>query len=776
MPARDVIIIGNPAEPLYTFEDSRLKSLSMITAVDLVGNRLSVDELTPVVLFSGRLFELWAPKGYQGVKTADGYLFAHRVPQLELRKLPYATPVYWYRDGALKGKYYSHNVERVAQPYYQINAVSAIGLLDKQQHLGNIYTGQTFDVVATEIIGGVVPFKCTAAVARIKVYGWLPIGTKRKNLHQLLFAYGVSVGKDDDGNMVFCYLGENTQKAVPDNRIYYGGSVDYSSPATGVEVTEHSYSTLPVDPVTLFDNTEIVSSVSQEQFVAFDEAPVFDLQATGSLQVLDNGVNWARVFGIGTLTGRPYTHLTQVVTLNMGKRDSGTENVKRVTDVTLVNLTNSSNVAKRLLDYYSSAKTISAAISLEGEAAGDQLSLSDPFGEASVGFLERLEINVSSNLKAQCTIVTDYEPQPEKPNFTHLDILTGKGVYIVPEGVYLLRVAVMASGQGGGRGEDGQQPPAPPKEQYSNSYSDSTHYYEVLMSGLGGEGGESGKPGSGGKIFEFEMPVTPGQQIPFACGTPGNAGTEVGLPGGASAASTFADHSSEEGVIHPYGWTEPLSGTVYAKPGKAGYKGGRGSGVNAKRVTEMGHQVVKIEPVPGDTLVIDGQTFIPGVGYESKIYLGEKHGNWDTGYGAFTYEGYGASGGGPAFGANGQNGEYPTQSSVLGVFEKTGEFTSLVRVHCTTGGIGADALPPADSTLFGEGGAGGNGGGGNGALGVAAAVNEVKKGLTRGTLETVAGYRFRCGYGSFGAAGGPGAIFVYSRRPEAEQKEETQNV
>lgn len=781
---KDTIIIGNLDEPLYTFGDGDLESLSLVNGVDVVGAELSVDQLTPTVVYiSKTVLQLWAPKGYKGLKCSDGRLFVYRVPRLDLRKLPYGTPVWYFRNDALVGKYYSLNVDRVAKVFYQINAVSAVGILGKTQHMGGIYKGETFETVVTEIIGGLVPFRCDPDVAALKIYNWLPIASRRANLHQLLFAYGVSVLRDENGDMLFNYLGAGEPKAVPDGRIYYGGSVDYSTSATGVEVTEHSYSPLPnVEAVTLFDNTD-TSVGANNTFVPFDQAPVFDLEVSGNLQIVDSGANWAIVTGVGVLTGKPYTHTSRVISLSVPNADQHEANVVRVTDATLVNLTNSHNVAQRILDYYSSAKTISAAISLEGESAGDQVALSDPFGEASVGFLERLEINVSSNLKANCTIVTDYVPHHERPNFTHVEVLTGEGDYIVPEGVHLIRAAIIQAGTGGGRGYNGKKPKSTKVDSWSRTVSNMTTYYAAQWAAEGGDGGEAGVRGEGGKIYVVDIPVTPGQVIHFKAGSPGQGAALdaiAGEPGQEGGESVFGEYSSVTGARTPFGWVDELSGKVYAKPGRQGVKGGKGSGAKTTSTTHpiwgLQHETVE---VPGETIEVDGVTYTPGASYIEEEDRADSSGSWNAGYGSFSYGCFGSFGGGPAYGSNGNDGYHASANGYYrrGNVAGQGYITYGAVSNGRVGGKGADARPFPAASAIGEGGAAGNGGGGAGATGTPFAINNVaKQGATHGGTLTINNFVADGGSGSEGSPGGPGGILVYYGDPATETAAEEETV
>lgn len=746
MDLNDRIIIGSLSAPLFviyggeqpTPYDPTIKSITGTTAVDLVGDELEWDEITVIISYPKRMVaEVFAPKGYDGIYTADGYLFAHVLTQPDLRQVPYGTPVYYFREDALVGKFYSKRIKGTPPHYYEITAVSAVGLLDRLPHLGGVYNGQTFDVVLNDIIGGVVPFSVSTDVAALEVYNWLPRASRRSNLHQLLFSYGVAIKRDANGDMVFGFLSGDPKSATID-RIYNTGSVSDDTPATGVEVTEHSFQALSgVTPVTLFDNTDALAVT--DAFIPFDQAPVFDLQTTGNLTIKSSGPNWAIVSGSGVLTGKPYTHLTRTVSVRAENTDDRTENIVRVSNITLVNRANSYNVARRLLSYYSSARTVTAELSLEGEHSGDQLAFTDPFGEAASGFLERMELSVSSNLKARCTIITDYTPKPETALFNRVDLLTvASGVYTVPPGVYLLRVAIMQAGSGGSSGTDGgEAEDSVYREEWLPATVGASIMIWEYLARKGGVGGEAGQPGDNGKVLVVDIPVTPGQKIAFTTGRPG-VGAQPGAVPTAGGESTFGTYTSADGTRHPSGWQEPISGTVYALPGKAGVPGGSGSGQ-----TEAG------ELIPGETITVDGTSYTPGSSYPTT----RNEGRINNSIRAVIL---GSFGGGAAFGANGKQGIDATTQSA----------PSRPVVYGLLGGAGADAIVPANATKYGSGGDGGHGGGGAGAGG--------SVGARKGTQGAVSGViapapKAAGGKASKGADGAQGAIWVYWTDPGTAQ-------
>ena len=675
--AEKILIGADPAAPLYTFQQdaAEIKSCACVLSSALVGDELSIDQFMPVVYHAGYIRQNLVPFGSSGLVTSDGKQFMCYPGTGFLDKIPYGTPI-WYKSGDnLVGKFYTKRILRTGRAYFDILAVSAIGVMDGQDHNGGLYTGQTFADVAADIIGGGFAFSCTDEVAAIQIYGWLPIASRRSNLHQLLFACGVMLDKDSNGDIYFRFPDSETYKSIPDSRIFLGGSVDYMTPATAAEVTELAWLQLATDEtVTLYDNTD-GSGAASSTFVAFQQAPVHDLAASGNLAVESYGVNYAVVSGTGTLTGKKYTHVTKV--LRKTVEDPGTEKTVSVTEATLVNIANSENVCQRVLSYYSSARTIQADVVLNGERPGDQISFNNPYNEPEMAFLSSMDVNASSFLRAACELVTGYVPSGGGNNYTQVVVLTGTGNYQFPTGTKMGVAVLISAGNGGWSGGKGK------------NATGSVHFDTDRKAG---EGGIPGIAGSGGKILSVKL-ENPTDIFSYSCGTKGlggvQDGTESSVAGTQGTATTFGPYSSENGQTSETGYVNLFSGEIYALPGRDGIAGGKGNDESGDGPNVIDH---------------NGNVWTPGKNGTS--YKGD-HGTGKGGYG-----------GGAAVGANGENGKD-------GRVNNNGGF----------GGAGADGavpLPGSSGATYGSGGDGGHGGGGGGAGGYGSG-NEDASGLSNGS-------------------------------------------
>lgn len=657
------ILVGSSVEnPLYTFDNSTITSCQVVLSSSLSGDELAVDQFMPVVYSGGIATQvLFSPAGKLAIRSSDGKFFStvgsdRKYPD----SVPYGTPIYYFdKNNNLMGKFYTQRIIRSGRNRYDIISVSAIGILDGQSHNGGLYDGQTFEEVAADIIGEGFSFTCAEDVAKTTIFGWLPIGSRRENLHQLLFATGAALYKDSDGEIVFRFPDSDTVKQIPSSRIFAGGNIDYMEPATRAEVTEHTFRTSNHDEsVTLFDNT--VGEYADNVFVSFQNAPIYGLETTGTLEIVESGANYAILSGFGELTGKKYTHVTRVLSANSGAYNEREKTVS-VTDATLVNTVNSENVLRRVLSFYSSARTIRNDIVLQDEQAGDQVSFENPYGEREQAFIASLDIDESSFMRAACEMVTGYVPTGGGNNYSSYVLLTGSGTWTIPAEVLakdypIIRAILIGGGQGGQCGANGAGGGRSPSGE--GAWRD------------GGAGGAPGVGGIGGKIFSINVDCYGKTTIDYVCGN-GGAGASGGsgiTDGAFGGATVFGDLTSESGQATDVGIVNIFTGTVYGQTGTSGISGGKGGSNGA-----------------GESVTFEGVT-----------YVGGAQGALAAGYG------YGGAGGGAAVGASGGNGAKGTTG--------TGGSGGA-------GGSGGSATARPAATGYGNGGNGGHGGGGGGAGG-----------------------------------------------------------
>lgn len=718
----NIIKIGDKITPSFEFDNASIAKVNGIFSVDVIGNEMAVDTVTAIVRYTG-----------------DG----------DIRGIAYGTPAWWYNNGDLVTAVFVRNVERIGKLLYRLTLISGVGLLENTIHVGNVYNGTAFEDVAAEIIGGTFPYTVDAAVASLPVYGWLPYDNGRNNLHQLLFATGVTLHKDANGEPVFAFLSDNNPSPVPDSRIAFGGTVDYQTIASAVEVTEHSYGVAPGTPETLFDNN--ASAMGTSNTLAVFNGPYSSLTVTGSLVIEESGVNYAVVSGVGTLTGIAYSHFTRVIThVNTA---ATVDNIKRVTDMYLVSLANSINVAKRVLAYYTSAKTIRSQIVIDGEKCGDVLSLHDPYLDDVTAFLAEADVNTSSNLLATCRLVEGYTPTGQGNNYDTYLVLTGSGTWQVPDGVTEITVVLVGGGDGGMPGGIGGTAPTLSTIELNGSDVPSPHRAYIDPASAGpSNGGAAGAAGAGGNIYGTTITVTPGELIAYTSGAGGTGG--VYLTGDRPTTGTdtvFGVLTSAAGSKIPSGYADPITGNVYGAAGTPGTAGGKGGGLVYD--TYEGYKVYT------ENVTYEGVTYNHGAAGQYAENILDQRPGLDR---VITSVSFGGFGGGAAAGSDGGDG--------------ADGFAGNNIAHAPAGGNGATAVKPALPTLYGQGGGGGNGGGGAGQNGAGKDEDATLFWVTGNTVEFGGTASLNAGVpiiatpatpgdGSDGGDGAEGCIEIYYKAP-----------
>ena len=733
------IYIGSVNNPTYHFQNSQisLNSPSGTFALDVIGNELSIDTFTVTVrMTEDDLYDaLYDSLDSQLFDSTDDELYALVYADITtlrdfLQAAPYGTPVWWYVSGSFYVKGYLKSIDRVSKYGFKLTCTSGVGLLDTVMHSGGLYSNTPITTVLSSIVNGAFSYTVSAAVQASTVYGHLPYDTARNNLHRLLFATGAALQKGSSSNdYVIDYLGE-TVTAIPSSRIALQGSVEYQLPSNRVEITEHAFFESASQPTeTLFDNTAEVAALGL--LVVFD-APVVvsTLATTGTLTVNSSGVNFAVVSGVGTLTGKYYTHTTQVDVLE-NNPDNEPLRVRRVTDNELITALNARNVARRVLSYYQSAKQVKAKILCDAEKCGKLYQFTDSFGELTRGYMAKMDTLITSVKGANCTLIEGFEPGSGGNNFLHRQEIKASGTFTVPNDIPIIsngkgyvRLVLIQGGTGGQGGYDGSVGLGQSDMIYSSSTGSRTYGYRNGEN-VAQQGGNPGAAGTQGKVYVIEMLVAPGEVITWNIGVGGAGGARNGGAGSAGTHTTASSTnigtvSSASGNVLA-GFFDPMTGNVFASPGDAGVTGGDGGAAGG------------VNGFSGSGTAGTYNGGAGGAGASGSID--------EYSYGMAS----GGGGGGGAYGALGNNGGAASIYNYYPMWVQSGN-----------GGTGADALAPAQPT-YGNGGTGGNGGGAGGNAGGCATYVDPDADY----YDLRVGAAGVAGHGSVGGQGGDGLGIVY---------------
>lgn len=625
----------------------------------------------------------------------------------QLSALPNNTPIVVYRDGEIKARFVSSGVSRIGPVTYQLTGRSPMGALTGMVHTGGIYTGQTVEEVVKEICGN-IPSLIKSVYAGVKLYGWLPYAdgkerSARDNLAQVLFAIGAYLRTDLNGVLRIEPLWDGTASLINVDRSYTGGTVKYDSPISAVTVTEHQY-------VAGTEVKELFSGTAQNGDIITFSEPMHSLSTTG-FTILESGANYAKISaGTGALTGKAYIHNTRLITQPVTA--GAVENIKSVTDATLVSLVNSYAVAKRLADYYRCRETITNDIVSGHEKPGHVVSVYHPYDKKMVSAcIQSLDTTMSATLKSSMEALVGFTPaQPESAEyFDERVLLTGSGTWTPPEGAEALTVVLIGDGQDGTAGQNGEGV-ALTGQTIPNTCSGS------FPSAPAGKGGKAGAPGSGGKIFQITIDITPGMSFSYATSQNGEA--------------VFGSHSSAEGSASASGYYDDVTGKTYARQGAVGYDGGDGGAPGASGGSVAGYK--------------------GGYGYKPAEYtmrMTEDNIRYTQ-----TFKHQGIGGPGAAMGT-----EVTWGPSVFSV----GLPTFIPNIEIKGSAPGASAVPGADGENYGDGGGAGHGGGGAGGIGSCSISMSPTPPSTQHQSINFSGDLQRGGSGSKGGKGQPGCIILF---------------
>lgn len=699
-------IAANSVSPQIDIASDHILDLQSHFSSSIDGSEVIIDTSDPIILAdASNNPALFKPKNADSLTTSDGKILYVGGTEFVLQDIPYGTEVHYFESNTLMALWFLESVTRVATNNFQLSLISAFGLLDNVTHVGGTYSGITLQNLLSEIIQSTFSYTVDSEIRNWRVWGWLPYDTARENLHQVLLAMGVNIFKNANGTPRFGVLDTTSPISIPDAQIYTDGKVAYGAPATSIAVTEHQWVKRAVETETVFDNLD-GSPAADHTTVIFDE-PHYDLAPSSGLTVNSSGVNYAVVTGMGTLTGKKYSHIQRVV-----NKTSGAANVKpkeiKVTDAYLVNTMNSLNTADRLLNYYSSARTLTGKMIVDTARPGSPVTLKNAFGEDETAIISKMDVISSAVVAANFEAATDYVPPASGNNYTNRVQKTGNSSWSKPAGITKIRIVLIGGGQGGQSGGNGQ-----------NSLD-------------GSAGGIGGQPGHGGNVYVADITVpSAATTINVTCGTGGAGGTAPwegqegnlnpgqyqyrGVSGadpvdGANGTDTTiaftsggtVTYSSANGQPIDDGFVDIVSGVIFgAKGDSAGTAGGKGgsSGGDAQGVT-----------------------------YGGTTYTGGTNGgSIDTASGG--------KGGGAAVGADGGDGG----NADIYLGHSYGGY----------GGRGADASAQPTASNYGQGGSGGHGSGGGGAGG---SSNE-------GIF--YAGTSGKAGVGGTGGKGADGIVIFY---------------
>lgn len=742
------IIIGDQNSPVLTLDNECIRSVSGILTCNLVGEELPDDTIEAVLDAGGSLTNI-VPMDYtDGLESSDGELLAVADDIASIyMQLPHGIPVWYFNGEHCIGEFYLQEIKRTGRTQFTLKAQSIIGVMDTHTYYGRMCNGEPLkEIVEHILLTNGMRSATTAAIRKmfdnltwgpgadeIPVYGWLPVCSKRVALYHVLFAYGLTMIRAEDGTMMITYIFSSAPTKIPDALTYDGGSITIPDPAQRVEVVENSYQKAPSKYIDIFDNDG--ETTNGEYIVLFDKAPIQSFGGTtGSgtgLHIVATCPNAAIVTGAGVIRGVPYNHIKRTISKGASNADDG--KTVKVDNAYMVTADTSDALLNKLWKYYTQRRETEMDIVYSGENLAGNYEYMNPYREMEQGYLSEVKLSASAKAKYTAKFISGYTPPADDGRLSEYAFLTGAGVWKVPEKVLqkenpIIRVVLIGGGTGGDSGLKGKDGAA------RTALGTFTTKRNAP--------GKDGNPGAPGKVYQFTIEGDAlKSEYSYSCGHGGAGGDychsestpNAGEPG---SDTTFGEYSSGEGIRSDAGTKNLYTGKIYAKATSVGSRYGGGSG----------HKI----DMDGRFGAYAGEWTVGAAAGGTRVYSG---GNTDVSFSYFYWEAdgrwakWGACAGDPGGAGVGENGKNPGKPSMSGGTIRTGN-----------GGNGGNSTLKCKSRMdydhdaYGYGGYGGYGGGGGGDTGF------VKTGWPFGL---VAGTPGTGGYGGAGGDGCPGAIIIY---------------
>ncbi len=291
-----------------------------------------------------------------------------------------------YRDGQLLASHYIESCTRRDRHHYTFRCRSLVGQLE-DTFLGGMYEKTPIKTLLTEILQD-VPFEMDAALENIRISGYLPVCTRRQALQQVAFAAGAVVSTRGVRGVRLSVLAQQVSGTFQAQTQFRDGAVETVAGISRIEAVAHKY-TPSREEVTLveeeyFNGTDILLTFTE---------PYHSYKISGGT-LLEQGVNHIRLSATGEVTVKacPYRHTTvrHSRIFNPGQGTNRNQ-IRKVEQATLVHAGNVVQILNRLGAVYALQQTLTQTVVVDGQFAGQQVVLADPFGGLVKGYITAME-------------------------------------------------------------------------------------------------------------------------------------------------------------------------------------------------------------------------------------------------------------------------------------------------------------------------------------------------------------------------------------------------
>lgn len=282
-----------------------------------------------------------------------------------------------------------------------LSCVDFLGVIDKTQFLGGIYSnknaGQLFDEIMTSAEVETGEYEVSDDLRAKTITGWIPICTHREAVQQWAFAVGGLVDCSR-GKKIKAYSPVNTEAGtITHDDKFMGHKVTLKPLVTGVNITAHQY-TVGADSTTAYEGT----LPAGENLVTFGQ-PYSGLSVTGGT-LKTSGANYAVITmsaaGTVKITGKAYVDSTTVYSVVASELPANAKpNVIAVDEsATLINASNALEIAQKIYAYNQNRYQDEGDIILGNQHVGEVWRMNSLNNRDIVGSVKRLEIDLITEI------------------------------------------------------------------------------------------------------------------------------------------------------------------------------------------------------------------------------------------------------------------------------------------------------------------------------------------------------------------------------------------
>ena len=385
------------------FEGDNLVSANLCEELDPLGDELSINTLDFVSFATDDKFNILNPQGafvaFQKTQTLKAYKVADDV----------LTDM---------GTFYLESWENKSEKSMEIRGIDAIGIMDKIEFNGGIYSNMSAVTLIESIFAKAnITAYTIEDITSDTITGYLPICTCREALQQILFTLGAvaDCSRSDTIRIYKLTEAEEPNEITSSQILQNTKEIKQTEIVTGVSVTTHSYK-LKIATDTIYEENLTAGTYK----VIFNQ-PCSDLAITGG-SIIESGVNYAIINATGsssasskyrgnktvTITGSTYDDLTNTVTITDGEYHD-VENILTISDCTLINGANANTIATRVLNYYQGSYKDTMNIILDDEKVGDNVLAEKSEVNQLNGFVTKLDIDMTGGFLAKTEIMAKVE-------------------------------------------------------------------------------------------------------------------------------------------------------------------------------------------------------------------------------------------------------------------------------------------------------------------------------------------------------------------------------